>query len=139
MQWSFQVILSQNARFSTKITNFSPHKNPSGLVGFHSRVRVFSGFSSKVGFGFRSGKNSQGRVFVGFGLDPLHHQYIIIKIEIFLRFRLTLEVEAASGVNSKVHLSLCNSILDFGTCLEQVEHKTIEVLLDFFIVVSFLL
>ena len=76
MQWSFQVILSQNARFSTKITNFSPHKNPSGLVGFHSRVRVFSGFSSKVGFGFRSGKNSRGRVFVGFGLDPLHHYYI---------------------------------------------------------------
>ena len=41
-----------------KITNFSSHKNPSGFVGFHSRVRVFSGFSSKVGFGFRSGKNS---------------------------------------------------------------------------------
>ena len=43
---------AQNARFSTKITNFSPHKNPSGLVGFHCRVRVFLGFSSKVGFGF---------------------------------------------------------------------------------------
>ena len=41
---------AQNARFSTKITNFSPHKNPSGLVGFHCRVRVFLGFSSKVGF-----------------------------------------------------------------------------------------
>ena len=56
-----------------KITNFSSHKNPSGFVGFHSRVRVFSDFSSKVGFGFRSGKNSRGRIFVGFGLDPLHH------------------------------------------------------------------
>ena len=49
-----------------------------------------------------------------------------------------MEVEVASGVNSKVHLSLCNSILDFGTCLEQVEHKTIEVLPGFFSV-SFLL
>ena len=44
-----------------------------GFVGFHSRVRVFPGFSSKVGFGFRSEKNSRGRVFVGFGLDPLRH------------------------------------------------------------------
>ena len=39
---------------------------------------------------------------------------------------------------SEVHLSLCNSILDFGTCFLQIEHETIEVLLDFFIV-SFLL
>ena len=41
---------AQNARFSTKITNFSPHKNSSGLVVFHRRVRVFLGFSTKVGF-----------------------------------------------------------------------------------------
>ena len=50
-----------------------------------------------------------------------------------------MEVEDARGVNSKVHLSLCNSILDFGTCFEQVEHKTIEVLPGFFSVSSLLL
>ena len=48
---------------------------------------------------------------------------------------MELEVD---GLISEVHLSLCNSILDFGTCFLQVEHETIEVLLDFFIV-SFLL
>ena len=41
--------------------------------GFTVGFGFLPGFSSKVGFGFRSGKNSQGRGFVGFGLDPLHH------------------------------------------------------------------
>ena len=49
---------------------------------------------------------------------------------------MELEVD---GLISEVHLSLCNSILDFVTSFLQVEHETIEVLLDFFIVVSFLL
>ena len=69
----------QNARFPKKISNSSPYKNPSGFVGFHSRVRVFPGFSSKVGFGFQFEKNSRGRVFVGFGLDPLHHYALCAK------------------------------------------------------------
>ena len=51
---------------------------------------------------------------------------------------LTLELEV-DGLISKIHLNLCNSILDFVTSFLQVEHETIEVLLDFFIVVSFLL
>ena len=41
--------------------------------GFTVGFGVLPGFSSKVGFGFRSGKNSRDRGFVGFGLDPLHH------------------------------------------------------------------
>ena len=51
---------------------------------------------------------------------------------------LTLELEV-NGRISKIHLISCNSILDFVTSFLQVEHETIEVLLDFFIVVSFLL
>ena len=50
---------------------------------------------------------------------------------------LTLELEV-DGLISKIHLNLCNSILDFVTSFLQVEHETIEVLLDIFIV-SFLL
>ena len=52
-----------------KITNFSSHKNPSGFVGFHSRVRVFSGFSSKVRFGFF--QVSPQKSGLGFGLKKI--------------------------------------------------------------------
>ena len=41
--------------------------------GFTVGFGFLPGFSSKIGFGFWSGKNSRGRVFVGFGLDPLRH------------------------------------------------------------------
>ena len=48
---------------------------------------------------------------------------------------MVLEVD---GLRSKVHLSLCNSIWDFVISFLQVPHKTIKVLLDFFIVSSLL-
>ena len=55
----------------SQITVFNPYKNPSGFVGFDSRVRQSgSGFDrvydekSGSGSGFR--KSGPGRVFVGF-------------------------------------------------------------------------
>ena len=53
--------------------------------GFTVGFGFLPGFSSKVGFGFWSGKNSRGRGFVGFGLDPLppNHCFIHAPMNIF--------------------------------------------------------
>ena len=60
--------------------------------GFTVGFGFLPGFSSKVGFGFRSGKNSRGRVFVGFGLDPLHHyQERLIHFVVAFEFVLPCE------------------------------------------------
>ena len=70
-----------------------------------------------------------------------YKKFLILKLIleiIWLTVELEVDEVGSSGLRSEVHLSLCNSILDFGTCFLQVEHETIEMLLDFFIV-SFLL
>ena len=81
-------------------------------------------------------------MYVIYSEQNILQKFLILKLILEIIW-LTVELEvdevgSSSGLKSEVHLSLCNSILDFGTCFLQVEHETIEVLLDFFIV-SFLL
>ena len=80
-------------------------------------------------------------MYVIYSEQNILQKFLILKLIleiIWLTVELEVDEVGSSGLKSEVHLSLCNSILGFGTCFLQVEHETIEVLLDFFIV-SFLL